>query len=71
MFSIFKKQKKNEEQVDDPGVQVPSASSTSTCSNPPDLMDIQCTKNTVIHDLADLGDRESGPRRPQLAVSTM
>ncbi|KAL4149980.1 hypothetical protein QTP88_003831 [Uroleucon formosanum] len=68
MFSIFKKQKKNEEQVDDPGVQVPSASSTSTCSNPPDLKDIQCTKNTVIHDLADLGDRESGPRLPQLAA---
>ncbi|KAL4112638.1 hypothetical protein QTP88_016386 [Uroleucon formosanum] len=68
MFSIFKKQKKNEEQVDDPGVQVPSASSTSTCSNPPDLKDIQCTTNTVIHDLADLGDRESRPRRPQLAA---
>ncbi|KAF0707970.1 zinc finger MYM-type protein 1-like, partial [Aphis craccivora] len=30
--------------------------------------DIQCTKNTIIHDLADLGDRESGPRRPQLAA---
>ncbi|KAL4104832.1 hypothetical protein QTP88_020108 [Uroleucon formosanum] len=60
--------KNSGEQVDDPGVRVPSASSTSTCSNPPDLKDIQCTKNTVIHDLADLGDRESGPRRPQLAA---
>lgn len=70
MFSIFKKQKKTEERVDDPGVV--QVSSASTCSNQPDLKSPQCYKNTHgINDLADLGDRESGPRRPDLAVSNL
>ena len=70
MFSIFKKQNKTEEQVNDPGVvQVPSA---FTCSNQSDIISQQCNKNTDgINDLADLGDRESEPQRSELAVCNM
>jgi hypothetical protein len=70
MFSIFKKQKKTEEQVDDPGVV--QVSSASTSSDQPNLISPQCNKKTDrINDLSDLGDRESGPRRPELAVCNM
>lgn len=68
MFSIFKKQKKNEEEVDDPGL--PAVSSCSTVclnSNQPDLKIPQLNKNCDV--IIDLGNRESGPRRPKLAVS--
>ncbi|XP_022180454.1 zinc finger MYM-type protein 1-like [Myzus persicae] len=56
-----------DKRVDDPGVV--QVSSASTCSDQPDLISSQCNKNTDgINDLADLGDRESGPRRPNLAA---